>query len=326
MSVLDQSGKSTSSLTYNKLLKRAQQSAYHLLNKLTFQSPSTGTDLHLKLGDRVALVFPNNDPIGFTISFCACLMAGLVALPIDVPLARRDAGSQNLGFLLGQVGASCVLTSEICFKALPKNPNTEMVEFKGWPKIPWLVVEHLTKSPPKDWSPPNRIPPDNPAYIEYSSLKDGSVTGVTVTRNQMLCHCQTLNVSCQYAEGEYVVCVLDFKREFGLWHGVQSTIFNGMHMVYVPYSVMKVNPAIWLTTIAKYKASVALVKSRDMHWGMMAQRDHKDINLGSLRMLLVADGANPCKFVFYFLTQRSRITVLEEMIYKHSVAFSYITN
>ena len=49
----------------------------------------------------MALVFPNNDPIGFTVSFCACLMAGLVALPIDVPLARRDAGSQNLGFLLG---------------------------------------------------------------------------------------------------------------------------------------------------------------------------------------------------------------------------------
>ena len=64
-------------------------------------------------------------------------------------------------------------------------------------------------------------------------------------------------------------------------------------MIYVPYSVMKINPAIWLTTITKYKASVALVKSRDMHWGLMAQRDHKDINLSSLRILLVADGANP---------------------------------
>ena len=127
ISVLDQFGKPLSSLTYVKLLNRAQKCAYHLLNNRL----STIGELHLKSGDRVALVFPNNDPIGFTVSFCACLMAGLVALPIDVPLARRDAGSQNLGFLLGQVGASCVLTSELCFKALPKNPNTEMVEFKG---------------------------------------------------------------------------------------------------------------------------------------------------------------------------------------------------
>ena len=42
-------------------------------------------------------------------------------------------------------------------------------------------------------------------------------------------------------------------------------------------------------------ASLAIVKSRDMHWGLMAQKEHKGINLGSLRMLLVADGANPCK-------------------------------
>ena len=36
----------------------------------------------------------------------------------------------------------------------------------GWPKLPWLIVENLNKSFPKDWSPPNRIPPDTVAYIE----------------------------------------------------------------------------------------------------------------------------------------------------------------
>ncbi len=273
-------------------MSRIQRTAYHLLNKLYINS-NTDDEISLKQGDRVALVFPNNDPIGFTISFCACLMSGLVALPIDVPLIRRDAGSQNLGFLLDQVGANVVLTSELCFKALPKNPNTEMIEFKGWPRKPWIVIENLNKSPPKDWSPPNRISPDSIAYIEYSTLKDGSVTGVSVTREQMLTHCQTLNSACQYTEGEIVVSVLDFKREFGLWHGIQLCLLNGMHLFYVPYSIMKVNPAIWLATIAKYKASVALVKSRDMHWGLIAQRENKDLNLSSLRMLLVADGANP---------------------------------
>ncbi len=58
--------------------------------------------------------------------------------------------------------------------------------------------------------------------VKYSTLKDGSVTGVAVTREQMLGHCQTLNVACQYTEGEYIVSVLDYKREFGLWHGIQS--------------------------------------------------------------------------------------------------------
>ncbi len=42
-------------------------------------------------------------------------------------------------------------------------------------------------------------------------------------------------------------------------------------------------------------ARVAVVKSRDMHWSLLAQRDQRDISLSSLRMLIVADGANPCK-------------------------------
>ena len=42
---------------------------------------------------------------------------------------------------------------------------------------------------------------------------------------------------------------------------------------------------------------MAVVKSRDMHWGLLATKDHKDVSLATIRMLLVADGANPCKIV-----------------------------
>lgn len=42
-------------------------------------------------------------------------------------------------------------------------------------------------------------------------------------------------------------------------------------------------------------AQTALVKSRDMHWSLLAQRGQRDVSLSSLRMLIVADGANPCE-------------------------------
>ena len=66
---------------------------------------------------------------------------------------------------------------------------------------------------------------ENSSFMKYSSLRDGSVVGVAVSREQMLVHSQTLNVACKYSESEYVVCVLDYKREFGLWHGIHS-VFN----------------------------------------------------------------------------------------------------
>lgn len=103
-----------------KLLSRSLKIAHALLNK-TFTSktssggPLTG-DNSIKPGDRVALVYPNNDPINFMCAFYGCLQAGIVPVPIEVPLTRRDAGLQQVGFLLGSCSIQYALTSDNCLK------------------------------------------------------------------------------------------------------------------------------------------------------------------------------------------------------------------
>ncbi|XP_052812810.1 disco-interacting protein 2 homolog C-like isoform X3 [Mya arenaria] len=287
VTVLDQNGKPSVNLTYGKLLSKTQKVAYNLLNKVGQKG-----EVPIKPGDRVALVYPNNDPISFIIGFYGCIMAGVVPVPVEVPTSRRDAGGQGVGFMLGSLSCNYALTSEACLKGLAKTANGEVVQFRGWPRLSWLSTDSMSKLP-KDWQPPPKASEDVPAYVEYSTSKDGSTVGVTVTRNGVLGHCRTLTVACNYTEGEVMVCVLDFKRDVGLWHGILCSVFNGMHVIFVPYSLMKVDPASWMKMITKYKASVGIVKSRDMHWGLLAQKDHKDVNFSSLRLLLVADGANP---------------------------------
>lgn len=80
--------------------------------------------------------------------------------------------------------------------------------------------------------------------------------GVTVTRASMLSHCRMLTMSCNYTEGENMVCVLDFKRETGLWHSILTSVLNGMHVVFIPYALMKVNPASWMQMITKYRGKL----------------------------------------------------------------------
>lgn len=309
VTVLDTSGKIGPAMTYGKLLGRARKIAYHLLNKVgqkgssnnsttaaadssnAAASLSAGT---VKQGDRIALVFPNSDPFGFMCSFYGCLLAGVVPVPIEVPITRRDAGSTQIGFLLGSCSVRYAITSDACFKGLPKNSTTGevMSDFKGWPRLQWLLPENWAKAP-KDWSPPPRISDDVTAYIEYTVDGDGAMKGVSVSRNAMMTHCKALTSACAYTEGDILISVLDFKREVGLWHSVLTSILNGMHIIFIPYSLMKVNPSSWMMMITKFKSTVAICKSRDLHWGLLATKDHKDINLSSLRMLLVADGSNP---------------------------------
>ncbi|XP_029101982.1 disco-interacting protein 2 homolog C isoform X3 [Scleropages formosus] len=289
LTTMDTNGKPLYILTYGKLWTRSMKVAYNILHKLgTKQEPM------LRPGDRVALVFPNNDPAAFMVAFYGCLLAEVVPVPIEVPLTRKDAGSQQIGFLLGSCGVTVALTSDACHKGLPKSATGEIPQFKGWPKLLWFVTEskHLSK-PPRDWFPHIKDANSDTAYIEYKTCKDGSVLGVTVMRIAMLTHCQALTQSCGYTEAETIVNVLDFKKDVGLWHGILTSVMNMMHVISVPYSLMKVNPLSWIQKVCQYKAKVACVKSRDMHWALVAHRDQRDINLSSLRMLVVADGSNP---------------------------------
>ncbi|XP_028971471.2 disco-interacting protein 2 homolog A isoform X3 [Esox lucius] len=289
LTALDNAGKPVYTLTYGKLWTRSQKLAYTLLNKL-----STRNEPLLLPGDRVALVFPNNDPVMFMVAFYGCLLAELVPVPIEVPLTRKDAGSQQIGFLLGSCGVTLALTTEACQKGLPKAQTGEVVTFKGWPRLLWFVTDgkHVVK-PPKDWHPTIREASNEIAYIEYKSSKEGSTMGITVSYSAMLAHCQALSQACAYTQAETICNVLDFKRDAGLWHGVLTSVMNRMHVISIPYSLMKANPLSWIQKVHTYKARVAVVKSRDMHWSLLAQRDQRDINLSSLRMLIVADGANP---------------------------------
>uniref|UniRef100_A0A8C1RXM1 Disco-interacting protein 2 homolog Ca n=1 Tax=Cyprinus carpio TaxID=7962 RepID=A0A8C1RXM1_CYPCA len=289
LTTMDTNGKPLYVLTYGKLWSRSIKVAYNILHKLgTKQEPM------VRPGDRVALVFPNNDPAAFMVAFYGCLLAEVVPVPIEVPLTRKDAGSQQIGFLLGSCGVTVALTSDACHKGLPKGPTGEIPQFKGWPKLLWFVTEskHLSK-PPRDWFPHIKDANNDTAYIEYKTCKDGSVLGVTVTRIALLTHCQALTQSCGYTEAEIIVNVLDFKKDVGLWHGILTSVMNMMHVISIPYSLMKVNPLSWIQKVCQYKAKVACVKSRDMHWALVAHRDQRDINLSSLRMLVVADGSNP---------------------------------
>uniref|UniRef100_A0A8C5UA64 Disco interacting protein 2 homolog B n=1 Tax=Malurus cyaneus samueli TaxID=2593467 RepID=A0A8C5UA64_9PASS len=289
LTALDVTGKPVYTLTYGKLWSRSLKLAYTLLNKL-----GTKNEPVLRPGDRVALVYPNNDPVMFMVAFYGCLLAEVIPVPIEVPLTRKDAGGQQIGFLLGSCGIALALTTEVCLKGLPKTQNGEIVQFKGWPRLKWVVTDskYLSKSP-KDWQPNISAAGTEPAYIEYKTSKEGSVMGVTVSRVAMLAHCQALSQACNYSEGETVVNVLDFKKDAGLWHGILTNVMNKLHTISVPYSVMKTCPLSWVQRVHAHKAKVALVKCRDLHWAMMAHRDQRDVSLSSLRMLIVTDGANP---------------------------------
>ena len=50
-----------------------------------------------------------------------------------------------------------------------------------------------------------------------------------------------------------MVCIPDFRRDVGLWHGVLASVFTGIHVIFVPYALMKQDPMNWLYVVQRNK-------------------------------------------------------------------------
>ncbi|XP_019861409.1 PREDICTED: disco-interacting protein 2 homolog C-like [Amphimedon queenslandica] len=288
ISVVDSHGKASVACTYSKLALRSQKVAHFLLNKL-------GGGKQIQPGDRVALVFRNDEAATFASAFWGCLYAAIIPVAIHPPLSRDDPGGQQIGFLLNSLGVTVAITSDTTVKSLPKEEGKDfIIHFKGWPRLTWFSIDHLPK-PSRDFTPPPRPSPDTTAYIEFTTAKDGSALGVTVTRGALLTHCRSLTTACQYKEGEVVVCTEDPKRSIGLWHGIMAAAYNGLHVVFVPPTVMATLPTVWLHMITKQKATSVISSSHSISAciSLSQHKEMRDLKLDNVRMILLDDGVNP---------------------------------
>uniref|UniRef100_A0A1I8FBZ2 AMP-binding domain-containing protein n=1 Tax=Macrostomum lignano TaxID=282301 RepID=A0A1I8FBZ2_9PLAT len=138
----------------------------------------------------------------------------------------------------------------------------------------------------------SRWPMLNAAQPETASAR-----AVCISRVALLSHGKALCSALGYGKGDTAVCLLDPRRDVGLWHGLVASMLAGLHVYFVPYSLMKSDSLAWLRLVAKQRVGgLAWAKSRDLYWSLLAGKDESStsgMSLASLRCLLVADSINP---------------------------------
>ncbi|KAI6229075.1 DMAP-interaction domain-containing protein [Aphelenchoides fujianensis] len=207
--------------------------------------------------------------------------------------ASTTTGSGGSADLSSPTGSSTSIGHGGTAAPLRHGPN-DVADFRGWPRLHWIPTDKKMPKAPKDFQLPTPTSEET-AYIEYSTDADGTIKGVCVSRQSMLAHAKALCSAMAYKEGEAMICVLDYKKEVGLWHSIIAAIYAGMRVFFVPYCVMKMDPTSWLTLISTNKtiqSAVVLLKSRDLHWSLMASRN-QNLRLETIHAIVVADGANP---------------------------------
>ena len=182
--VLDQKGKETGSITWEKFHGRAEKVAQVIRDKS-----------NLYRGDRVALVYRDSEVIDFAVALMGCFLAGVVAVPMN----NVDDYSK-LSLLLTTTQAHLALTTDNNLKAFHRDISAQRLK---WPTgVEWWKTNEFGSHTSKKKETDPQAPAPDLAYIEFSRAPTGDLRGVVLSHrtimHQMACLQAIVSTSAQH--------------------------------------------------------------------------------------------------------------------------------
>lgn len=231
--LLDDNGDEQQRLTYRQLFGHAHAIARQL-------------QAHSLPGERIALFFPQG--LEFIASFLGCLIAGRIAVPVNLPTRRRVERCLKI---IDDSGSRLLLVAD-------SERDTLQQAFAGTDaaQLPMLSPssdcdEHLPWTRPDD-SDPQRI-----AFLQYTSGSTSAPKGVMVSHANISANLRMMRDSWALDHHSDFVTWQPHHHDMGLILGQLLPIVLGNHTVIMAPATFVRQPLIWLQAIARYKARLA---------------------------------------------------------------------
>lgn len=226
--LLDDDGEEQQRLTYRQLLGRASAIARQLRE-------------HSQPGERIALFFPQG--LEFIATFLACLVAGRIAVPVNLPTRRRVERCLKI---LDDSGSRLLLVADSERAALQQ-------AFDGSAAAD-LAMLSPTSACDDDiqWSRPDDSDPQRIAFLQYTSGSTSAPKGVMVSHENISANLRMMRDSWALDHTSDFVTWQPHHHDMGLILGQLLPIVLGNHTVIMAPSTFVRQPLIWLQAIARY--------------------------------------------------------------------------
>lgn len=207
--------------------------------------------LGLSKGDRVALIAETS--VGFVESFFACQYAGLVAVPLAIPMGigQRASYITKLQGLINSCAPAAIISSEewvpLITSATEDAPPTHILSNDDFHALPEADVE-LQKPAP-----------DDIAYLQYTSGSTRFPRGVIITQRSVMANLQVISHDgIKLRAGDRCVSWLPFYHDMGLVGFLLTPVATQLSVDYLRTQDFAMRPLQWLKLIDKNRGSVTV--------------------------------------------------------------------
>jgi 8-amino-7-oxononanoate synthase len=228
-------GQTTESIDFSTLRERVDALASHL--------ETSGLR-----GQRVAVVFPTG--IDFVLAFLACLSAGAIAVPSDLP--RRRGKGERLQRLLEDAGAAAILTGPSFAARL--HQGGDLAAMASGRQI--LTLDQAFPAPPASWRPVDPAS-DDLALLQYTSGSTCEPRGVMITQGSLVANCRMISEAFALSRRDSSFSWLPGHHDMGLVGGILTTLLWGEAGWLLNPAAFLTHPLAWLRAISDHGITVS---------------------------------------------------------------------
>lgn len=238
-------------------------------------------------GDRALLLYP--PCIDYMVAFFGCLYAGVIAVPVFAPTARKH--NARLEAIAADCQARVVLTVSGQMAARPPEPSI----ISPLSRALWVATDIVDPALARKWRQPP-IHPDATAFLQYTSGSTGTPKGVVISHRNLLYNEAMIAKGLATNADSTFVSWLPIYHDMGLIGNMLHAFYSGASCVFMaPVSFLQ-RPIRWLRAISQYGAHV----SGGPNFGFElcaqkvteAQRDELDLSTWRIAF----NGAEPVRY------------------------------
>lgn len=199
-------------------------------------------------GKALVLVYPTG--IDFVIAFLACLTAGAIAVPSELP--RRRGKGDRLQAILEDSGAVALLVDrELSGRFLGDGDLAPLVG----ERLVFEVPESASGLPHRQDFP--QTDPESIAVIQYTSGSTGSPRGVRISHQALLANVRMISAAFELSSRDRSGSWLPAHHDMGLVGGILTTLLWGEPGLLLPPATFLSHPLAWLRAISDHGITVS---------------------------------------------------------------------
>jgi len=201
-------------------------------------------------GERAMLVFPPG--LEFVEAFMACLMAGVIAVPVaPAPLTGDEHKVRRMLAILNDCRPALVLgVSQTIDKA-----DAFVARYPGFAGIHWVALDifnrHALYGDFKLIAPRE----DALAFLQYTSGSTAMPKGVMLSHRNVAHNLAHFDHGWGHDEHSVMVSWLPHFHDLGLLYGVLFPLFKGIDGVLLPPASIMQSPVRWLRAISNFRGT-----------------------------------------------------------------------